>query len=274
MAPTVLITGASQGIGKATALLFAQNGYDIVLAAREPDRLNTVAQEIRTKGRDALAVPTDVTDPQQVNALVERALAAYGSIDVLINNAGICMSGPFEKTSVEDWRRIMDVNLWGYIYTVQALLPQFLAQEAGTIVNVGSFGGKVPLPYMTAYCTSKYAVTGFTETLRLELEPKGIHVCGVHPSVTNSAFLERSIFRGQDDREIQQRQQQMQQMLNSTLTSQPEDVAKAIWEVVKHPQVEVVVGTGALATATYRFAPGLMNWIFQRSVKTSVDRAT
>lgn len=267
MAPTVLITGASQGIGKATALLFAEKGYDVVLAAREPDRLNTLAHEIRTKDRNALAVPTDITDPQQVNTLVERALAAHGYIDVLVNNAGICMSGPIEKTSLEDWRRIIDINLWGYIYTIQALLPQFLAREAGTIINVGSFGAKVPLPYMTAYCTSKYAVTGLTETLRLELEPKGIRVCGVHPSVTNSAFLERSIFRGQDDQEAKKRQQQMQQMLEGPFTSQPEDVAKAIWGVVEHPQAEVVVGSGAVATATYRFAPGLMNLILQRTMK-------
>lgn len=268
MAPTVLITGASQGIGKATALLFAEKGYDLVLAAREPDRLNTLAQKISANGREALAVPTDITEPQQVDSLVEKALAAYGHIDVLVNNAGMCMSGPVEKTSLEDWHKIMNLNVWGYIHTIQALLPQFLAQRSGTIINVGSFGGKVPLPYMTAYCTSKYAVTGLTETLRMELEPKGIHVCGVHPSVTNTAFLERSIFRGQDDREANERHKQMQQLLKSPLTSQPEDVAKAIWDVVKHPQAEVIVGTAAAATATYRFAPALMNWILQRTLKT------
>jgi short-subunit dehydrogenase len=267
MAPTVLITGASQGIGKATALLFAQNGYDVVLAARDRDRLNRVAQEIVTLGREALTVPTDIIDPQQVNTLAEKAIAAYGNIDVLVNNAGICSTGPIENTSLEDWHKIINVNLWGYIYTTYALLPQFLASRAGTIVNVGSFGGKVPLPYMTAYCTSKYAVTGFTETLRLELEPKGIQVCGVHPSVTNSDFLERSIFRGQDEQEANQRLQQMQEMLKSPLASQPEDVAKAILNVVKHPQAEVIVGIGAVATATHRLAPGLMNLILQQTVK-------
>lgn len=267
MAPTVLITGASQGIGKATALLFAQKGYDVVLAAREADRLNSVGQAVSAEGRQALAIPCDVADPQQVNSLVERALAAYGHIDVLVNNAGICSSGLMEKTSLEDWHKIIDVNLWGYVHTIQALLPQFLAQKSGTIVNVGSFGGKVPLPYMTAYCTSKYAVTGLTETLRLELEPLGIHVCGVHPSATNSDFLERSIFRGHDEHDTNMRRQQMQEMLKSPLASQPEDVAKAIWDVVKHPQAEVIVGSAAVATAAYRFAPGLMNFLLQRTIK-------
>jgi short-subunit dehydrogenase len=267
MAPTVLITGASQGIGKATALLFAQNGYDVVLAAREPDRLHRVAQEISILGREALAVPTDITDQAQVNALAEKALAAYGNIDVLVNNAGICSSGPFENTSMEDWHNIINVNLWGYIYTTYALLPQFLAKGAGTIINVGSFGGKVPLPYMTAYCTSKYAVTGFTETLRLEMEPKGIQVCGVHPSATNSDFLERALFRGEAESEVNQRRQQMEQMLNSPIASQPADVAKTIWDLIKHPKAEVSVGTAAVATATHRFAPGLMNLILQRTMK-------
>lgn len=267
MAPTVLITGASQGIGKATALLFAHKGYNVVLAAREANRLNAVAQELRTKGHDALAFPTDVSNPQQVNMLVDKALATYGRLDVLVNNAGICSSGSMENTSLEDWHKVIDVNLWGCVHTIQALLPHFLERKAGTIVNVGSFGGKVPLPYMTVYCTSKYAITGLTETLRLELEPKGIQVCGVHPSVTNTAFITRSIFSGRDDHEKNERQQQMQQLIESPLASQPEDVAKAIWNVVKHPQAEVVVGTAAVAAATYRFAPGLMHWILQRTLK-------
>lgn len=266
MAPTVLITGASQGIGKATALLFAQNGYDVVLAAREPDRLHRVAQEISALGREALAVPCDISDLDQVNALAEKAIAGYGNIDVLVNNAGICSTGPFENTSMEDWHKIINVNLWGYIYTTYALLPQFLARGTGTIINVGSFGGKVPLPYMTAYCTSKYAVTGFTETLRLEMEPLGIQVCGVHPSATNSAFLERALFRG-EDAEVNQRRQQMEQMLSSPMASQPSDVAKAIFDMIKHPKAEVIIGTAAVATATHKLAPGLMNLILQRTMK-------
>ncbi|HAA32748.1 MAG TPA: oxidoreductase [Cyanobacteria bacterium UBA8553] len=267
MAPTLLITGASEGIGKATARVFAQHGYNVVLAAREPQRLNSVAQEISAQGGNALAVPTDVTDPQQVNTLVERALTAYSQIDVLVNNAGICSSGLMEKTSLEDWHKVIDVNLWGYVHTIQALLPHFLERRAGTIVNVGSFGGKVPLPNMTLYCTSKYAITGLTETLRLELEPKGIQVCGVHPSATKTGFIKRSLFRGRDEQETNQRQQQMKQFIESPFASKSEDVAKAIWDVVKHPQAEVVVGTAAAATAAYRFAPGLMSWILQRTLK-------
>lgn len=268
MAPTVLITGASQGIGKATALLFARQGYDLALAARQQDRLAAVAQQIQAQGREALAVPTDICDPEQVNVLVQKALAAYGHIDVLVNNAGICMTGPMENTTLDDWQQIMDINFWGCLYTIQALLPQFLERGAGTIVNVGSIGGKMPLPQMTAYCASKYALTGLTETLRLELVPKGIQVCAVHPSVTKSDFLERAQFRGKDAQEAESRRQQMNQVLDSAVASKPEDVAQAIWDIVNNPQAEIVVGAAAIATTAHRLAPGLSQWIFERTVKS------
>ncbi|MBW4650576.1 MAG: SDR family oxidoreductase [Kastovskya adunca ATA6-11-RM4] len=267
MASTVLITGASQGIGKATALLFAKNGYDVVLAARNPETLDATAQEVRAFGQAVLAVPTDVSKLEAVQALVERTLAAFGHIDVLVNNAGICMQGPFEETSIEDWQQIIEVNLWAYIYTIKTLLPQFLAQGKGTIINVGSFGGKMPLPYMTPYCTTKYAVTGLTESLRLELEPKGIQVCGVHPGLTKSNFLERTKFIGKDDREVQERHNQMVQIQENAIASSPEDVAQAIWNMVKHPQAEVVVGAAAVPTLAHRLVPNVTQWMLQRSVK-------
>jgi short-subunit dehydrogenase len=266
MASTVLVTGASQGIGKETALLFARKGYNVVLAARDADKLEAVATEIQRQGNHALPIPTDVTDFGQVHALAESALASYGAINVLVNNAGICMNGEMADTSLEDWHRIIDLNLYGYIHTITALLPQFLAQGNGTIINVGSFGGKVPLPKMTAYCTSKFAVTGLTETLRLELASKGIQVCGVHPGVTNTSFLERTSFLGDNTEGLEK---QMQEVLNSPLTSQPEEVARAIWNMVKHPQAEVVIGAASLPTTAYRLVPGLTQWAMQQVAKSS-----
>ncbi len=263
---TAIITGASQGIGRATAFLLADRGYNVVLAARQSERLEGVALDIRARGREALAIPTDVTEFEQVKALMEKALDVYGNIDVLVNNAGICMTAPMAQTSLEDWQKILNVNLWGYIYPIHALLPHFLSRKTGIIVNVGSFGGKMPLPNMSAYCTSKYAVTGLTETLRLELEPKGIQVCGVHPSVTNSDFLERAVFRGEEESDVQRARQQLGSLLSNPLVSQPEDVARAILNVVQHPQAEVVVGSGTLATTVHRFAPSLSKWLMQRSI--------
>ncbi len=261
MSPTVIITGASQGAGKATALHFAQRGYDVALAARQLDRLEAVAQEIRDLGQQAIAVPTDIGDAQQVQTLIDKAISALGPIDVLINNAGICLTGPVEHTSIQDWQNIINTNLWGCVNTIQALLPHLLERGQGTIVNLGSFGGKMPLPEMTAYCTSKYAVTGLSDTLRMELAPKGIHVAAVHPGVINSNFMERAQFRGGTAAEAGDRQRQLSQTLKMGWVSQPEDIAKAVWKAVEKRQADVVVGPTALATTAHRFFPQLTQWL-------------
>jgi NADP-dependent 3-hydroxy acid dehydrogenase YdfG len=258
MAPTVLITGASQGSGKATALLFASKGYDVVMVARQPERLAAAAAQVQREGTSAVAIPGDVGDSQQVRAIVQKALDACGNIDVLVNNAGICLTGAIEQTTSEDWQQLMNTNFWGCVNTIQEILPHFLQRKTGTIVNVGSIGGKMPLPHMTAYCASKYAVTGLTETLRLELAPQGIHVCAVHPGMINSDFLERAQFRDRDDPAVELRRQKMTELLKSDWTNQPEDIAKAIWDAVKNQRAEVTVGPVFVASEAYRLFPGLM----------------
>lgn len=195
MADVVLITGASEGIGRATAFTFARGGYRLALAARTAETLRQTAIELeQSLNAEVLAVPTDVTQPEQVQNLVERTLERYGRIDCLINNAGICLKGPFLQTTLEHWQALMAVNFWGYLYTIRAVLPDMLKRKKGQIINVGSVGGKMPLPQMSAYCASKYAVSGLTEALRLELQPHGIQVIGVHPGIVSSNFLKRAIF--------------------------------------------------------------------------------
>lgn len=267
MAPTVLITGASQGIGKETALLFARKGYNLVLAARSVDRLTQLAQTVEAANHSALAVPTDVRDPEQVKALVEKAIAVYGQIDVLVNNAGIYISGPADAFSLEDWHLTLDTNLWGYIHTIHALLPHLLAQGKGTIVNVISVGGKVPIPYLAPYVTSKFALTGLTESLQSELAPKNIHVCGIYPNVINSDFMERAVFRGKSEEDAQARRQQLEQVLKVPAVEKPEDVARSIWEAVEHQKSEVVVGSANLSIASQKLFPSAMQWIFRRTFK-------
>lgn len=267
MAPTLLITGASHGIGKATTLLFARNGYDVILAAREAEPLQAVAQRVQDLGCRALAVPTDTRDAGQVQNLVQQALAFADNVDVLVNNAGVTNIGPVEAMSLEDWHTIIDTNLWGYIHTIHALLPHFLQRGAGTIVNVGSIGGKVPVPFMTAYSASKYAVTGLTEALHAELEPKGIHVAGVHPNLTNSDFTTRAVFLGQDAEEAENRRQQMNTLVKAPAgIMQPEEVAKAIWEAVKYKKADVLVGSAKVTAGIYRFLPHAMQWVMQKSL--------
>ena len=126
MSPTAFITGASEGIGKATAMLFAKNGYDLIITARTKEKLEAVAEEIKLLNQEVVAVPADTSDRPAVEALISQGLERFGKIDVLVNNAGVCMSAPMSETTIEDWERIINVNLWGYIYTINALLPHFI----------------------------------------------------------------------------------------------------------------------------------------------------
>ena len=264
MADTVLITGASQGIGKATTLLFARQGYDIILAARQIDRLEAVASEVRSLGREAIAISTDVRYPEQVNNLVEKAIAHFGHIDVLINNAGIFTLGPVEEFLLSDWQEVIDTNVWGYIHTIHALLPHFLERHTGTIINVSSIGGIVPIPYQIPYTTSKYAITGLTKSLHAELSPKGIQVCGIYPNFISTRLTERAIFRGKNEETASARYQLVDEALNSPVLENPEDVAQAIWKALKHQRSDVLVGTTKLSKAAYQLFPGLMKSIFRR----------
>jgi short-subunit dehydrogenase len=268
MAPTALITGASQGIGKATAVLFSRKGYNLVMTARNAETLNATAQEIENLGHPApLAMTCDVKDPSQVDILVQKALETYGEIDVLVNNAGIFASGPVEQFSLDDWHHVIDTNLWGYIHTIHALLPHFLQRGSGTIVNVSSIGGKVPTAYLVPYCTSKFAVTGLTETLQAELQPKGIQVCGIYPNLIKSSLMERAVFRGHDEEEIATRRAQLDNVLKTPVIEKPEDVAKAIWDAVRHQKSDVMVGSANVSQGLYSLFPGLMKWVSRQTLK-------
>lgn len=264
MTNTVLITGASQGIGKATALRFAREGYNVVLAARQPDRLEAVAAEVRTLGQAALAIPTDVRDIDQVNRMVQQAIAQFGQIDVLINDASIYYMGPVEAASLSDWQQIIQTNLWGYIHTIHTLLPHFLERGEGTIVNLSSIGGLDPIPYQVPYTTSKFAITGFTKSLRAELAPKGIHVCGIYPSFIRTQLMERGLFRGNHEGTAEARYHFVDRAFHSPFLETPEDVAHAIWRGVKHRKSDVVVGTAKLWTTLYHAVPGLINPVVRR----------
>jgi short-subunit dehydrogenase len=268
MAHTALITGASQGIGKATALLFARKGYELILTSRDSDKLEAVAREIQSYGYSApLTVACDVADSSQVKILLEKALDCYSYIDVLVNNAGIFASGPIEQFSLSDWHQVIDTNLWGYIHTINAILPHFLQRGSGTIVNVSSIGGKVPTAYLVPYCTSKFGVTGLTKALDAELNPKNIHVCGIYPNIIKSSFLDKAVFRGKDEPDLNNRRQQLENVLKNPLVEKPEDVANAIWDAVENKKSEVMVGSANLSQAFYRFFPGLVKWISQQTLK-------
>jgi NADP-dependent 3-hydroxy acid dehydrogenase YdfG len=168
----VVITGASSGIGEATARRLAAEGGRVVLGARRVDKLQGVADEIRSAGGEALAVATDVTRREQVKALVDAAVERFGRIDVLVNNAGIMPLSPLDADKVDEWERTIDVNIKGLLYAISAALPHFRAQGTGHMITVSSVGGHKVLAGAAVYCATKFAVRAIAEGFRQEAGPK------------------------------------------------------------------------------------------------------
>jgi short-subunit dehydrogenase len=181
----VVVTGASSGIGRALALEFAGLGSGVVMAARNPDRLEQAVAEARQRGADVLGVPTDVSVEPDCEALISKTLERFGSIDVLVNNAGISMRALFEDTDLDVIRSLMDINFWGTVYCTKHALPHLL-ESRGSVVGVSSIAGYKGLPGRTGYSSSKFAMHGFLESLRIENRKKGLHVLIACPGFTSS----------------------------------------------------------------------------------------
>ncbi len=182
---TVVITGASSGIGRSVALEMARRGAHVVLGARRLEQLEAVAAQCRALGVRAAAVATDVTRPEDCRSLI----AAAGQVDVLVNNAGFAVYDAVADARPEDLRGMMDTNFFGAVHCIQAVLPQMLARREGTIVNVGSITGIMGYARMGGYCATKFAMHGMTEALRNEVLGRGVRVALVCPGTTETEFF-------------------------------------------------------------------------------------
>ena len=191
----VVVTGASSGIGRATALQFARRGASVVLAARREDLLSEVAAECRAAGTDAIAVATDVSDWRAVQHLALRAVEHFGRIDTWINNHGVTVLGRFDEVPLEDFRRVMDVNFFGTVHGCRAVLPIFHRKRSGVLINMSSMVGAVAQQYASAYVASKHAVRALGMTLRQELAlegQRGVHVCTIMPATIDTPFFQHA----------------------------------------------------------------------------------
>jgi NADP-dependent 3-hydroxy acid dehydrogenase YdfG len=183
----VIVTGASMGIGAATARVFADAGARLVLAARSADRLAEVARSLPAQA-DPLIVPTDMTDQAQVQALIETAYEHFGQIDIVINNAGQAALGAVATISPALYRQIIELNLFGPLYMIQAVVPKMRAQGGGVIINISSQVSKMAIPGIGAYASTKYALNGLSLTARNELAAENIRVVLFHPGRTSTEF--------------------------------------------------------------------------------------
>ena len=180
------ITGASSGIGEATALALVAEGASVALAARREDRIAALADRINGDGGRAIAVPTDVTDEAQSNALVERAADDLGRIDILVNNAGVMLLGPVAGASTDEWRRMIEVNELGLLYCTHAALPVMGAAGSGDVVNISSVAGRVAGMGSGVYNMTKWGVVGFSEALRQECLHAGVRVTLIEPGFVDT----------------------------------------------------------------------------------------
>jgi NAD(P)-dependent dehydrogenase (short-subunit alcohol dehydrogenase family) len=194
----VVVTGAGSGIGRSTALLFGSLGAKVHCADVDGASAEAVAGEIESGGGKAAAHTVDVADPAQVEALADRVFEADGAVDVLHNNAGVGHAGPVDDTSLEEWQRVISINVMGVIHGVHYFVPRMLAQgREGHIVNTASMAGLVAVAEMGPYCTSKHAVVGLSESLNAELSPRGIHVSALCPGVINTPITRAAHLQGE-----------------------------------------------------------------------------
>ncbi|BAY22002.1 short-chain dehydrogenase/reductase SDR [Calothrix sp. NIES-2100] len=186
-----IITGASSGIGEATALALAAEGAAVVLAARRGDRLNALAEKVATIGGKALPIITDVTDETQVQNLVQKTKTEFGHIDILVNNAGIAAVGAIDGGNTADWKEMINLNLLGLLYVTHAVLPILKAQGAGHIVNISSVAGRTARVGIGVYNATKWGVNGFSESLRQEVCKQNIRVTIIEPGLVNTEINDR-----------------------------------------------------------------------------------
>lgn len=264
-----VVTGAGSGIGRATARLLAQHGAKVHVVDINGAAAATVAREI---GSPATAHEVDVTQHEQLEALAEAVFAEDGRVDILHNNAGIGHGGDIETTTVEDWQRVIGVNLLGVAYGVQAFVPRLLAQGGpAVVVNTASEAGLIPIARMAPYCASKFGVVGMSESLNAELEPKGVRVIAVCPGIINTPIISQGVMRGQMGEDHQKIV-----AFYEKFGASPDSVAKAILAAIDRPRL-VVAAPRSHVTLPYllhRLSPRLAQPLARHMTKLVSRGAT
>ena len=258
----VVITGASSGIGEATALAFARQGSRLVIAARDLDALNAVAEDCRRMGSEAIAVEADVTDAEAVKRLAERAMT-FGRIDVWVSNVGVGAVGRFQETPIEAHEQVIRANLIGHMNDAHAVLPIFLKQHHGIFVNMISIGGFAAAPFAAAYSASKFGLRGFSEALRAELaDHPHIHICDIYPAFVDTPGISHGAnYVGR-------------KMTAPPPLVDPRDVADAIVAVTQAPRATTTVGSVTnAARLAHLLAPNLSTRILGRFMASYFRRA-
>lgn len=253
--PVIVITGASSGIGEATARLFGCNGYRVVLAARRLDRLQALEAEIESAGGEAFPVETDVSSSSSIQGMVDKALATYGQIDILFNNAGFGRTKWLEELDPEkDIAGQIQVNLTGVIQATRAVLPHMIARKSGHIINMGSQAAFVATPTYTVYAATKFGLRGFSEALRREVGVWGIKVSVIYPGNVSTEFGQHT-----------EAKRKTGITTPKALRLTPEQVAEAVLSAARHPvRGRLIPGITRIAIWFATSFPGINDWLQEK----------
>jgi short-subunit dehydrogenase len=253
----VIVTGASSGIGEATARAFGRAGDRVVLVARRADRLQQVAADLP----DSLVAPADLMIPADIARVVDATLERYRRIDVLVNNAGLGAYDWLERLSEDGIRKEIGINLLAPILLTRAALPAMLVQRRGVIINVGSVSARIATPTMSIYCATKFGVDGFSESLRREVGPQGIHICMIYPGpVEGTEFAARRV-PGAGLKAVGGRWRRI-----SWLRTDVDAVARTIVGLASRPRSRrVIPGVYGVGIAANAILPSLVDWILMRA---------
>jgi short-subunit dehydrogenase len=259
----VVITGASSGIGRATAHRFAREGAGLALCARGPEALEATVRECRRLGGHAIGVPADTRDPAAMERLARMAAETFGGIGIWINNAGGGAVGRYWEVPLDAHRATIETDLLGYMHGAYAALPHFLDQEQGVLINVNSIGGLMPTPYSAAYAAAKAGLRALADSLRQELAPwPGIQVCSVYPYFVDTPGVHHAAnYTGRT-------------LKPAPFVIRPEKVAETIFELAHAPQRDTVVGLmGKLGRLEYGIAPRLVEAALRIGTEAYLARA-
>ena len=245
---TVLITGGSRGLGLVMAREFARAGSRLVLCARDEQELQHAQTDIQEFGADVMTVPCDVTDKHAVDEMVATVNDQFGTIDVLVNNAGIIQVGPLEVMTMEDFERAMQAHFWGPLNTILAVLPSMRQKKSGRIVNISSIGGKVSVPHLIPYSASKFALVGLSKGLRAELLKDGISVTTVCPGLMRTGSPRNADFKGKHRYEYAWFSISDSMPL---LTVSAENAARQVIRACRRGQAELVISVPAKLAVTF-----------------------
>jgi NAD(P)-dependent dehydrogenase (short-subunit alcohol dehydrogenase family) len=246
----VALMGASSGIGRETAIRFAKRGAKVVVSARNEGALRSLVDEIRSAGGEALAVPADVAEFEQVEAVADRTVEEYGALDTWVHLSGVGLYATFDQTEPEEFKRVMDVNLMGQVFGAMVALPHLKREGRGALIHISSVEAKRSAPFHSAYAASKHGIDGFLESLRVELQREGwfIGVTNVMPAAINTPFFSSS------------RTKLGAKPMGFPPIYQPNTVADVVLYAAEHPTREIVAGgAGKAMLLTQRISPRLMD---------------